>query len=169
MGATAKRLGIRITDGCIFPYTDLTAKQSDMRPWTGPMDLEWTRDTREARRRRLKYLEEDHRGFAEVTPRKAFNIATADKEELLEHVANEYGETLDARLPVLILRRQALALANKQLEELEAAEARKNATAVAVEPPATAAAVEPAEIAAPAVAPEPEPVPRPTGLKRRAA
>lgn len=160
MGAIANRLGIRITDGCLFPYTDLTAKQSDMRPWNGPMTPDWTEDTRALRAKRLKFLEDDRGGIARNVERgKPFSIATADKEELLEYVANEYGTTLDARMPILILRRQALALASKQLEEMEAAEAGKTP---AQEPAAT---LESAPVTVEVV----EPKPGTRGLGRRAA
>jgi hypothetical protein len=127
MAAIANRLGVRITDGVIFPYTDLVSKQQDMRPWQGPMEKEWLADTREARSKRLKWLENDRGGVRQVVERGApFSIATADKEELLEYVSNEFGEALDARLPVLVLRRQALALQSKQLDELERAERLRN-------------------------------------------
>lgn len=153
----ATQLGIRIDDGALFPYTPLIEKQANMRPWHGPTEpkTEWLVDSREARLRRLKWLEEDRGPIQRVTERKPFNLATADKEELLDYVVNEYGETLDARLPVIQLRRQALALASKQLEEEEAAAAKLQAAPATTEVPA----------ATPAVVEEP----KARGLSRKAA
>lgn len=168
MGAIAKRLGIRTTDGCLFPYTDLTAKQPDMRPWNGPMETEWLIDSRDMRVKRLKWLETDLGGAPRIIERgKPFSIATAEKEDLLEYVLNEFGSQLDARLPVLILRRQALSMANKQLEEMEAAEQRKNAPEAAVAP-AVSEAVSPQGEAPQETQAAAEPA-RARGLGRRAA
>jgi hypothetical protein len=137
MGAIAKRLGVRIDDGVLFPYTELTEKQHNMRPWNGPMEKDWLIDTREARLRRLRWLEEDRGTVRRVEQSKPFNIATADKDELIEFVANEYGEQLDARLPVLELRRRVIAMATRQVESAGMAEV----------------AEAPAEVSAPAEAP----------------
>lgn len=167
MGAIATRLGIRITDGALFPYTALTEKQHDMRPWNGPMEHEWVIDTREARARRLKWLENDRGAVPTIVDRsKPFSIATADKAELIEYVANEFGETLDARLPVLVLRRQALALAAKQIEEQESAERAQPAETQEAAQPAVEAP-SPAEPTTPSV--EPATTARSRGLGRRAA
>lgn len=167
MGAIATRLGIRITDGALFPYTALTEKQHDMRPWNGPMEHEWVIDTREARARRLRWLENDRGAVPTIVDRsKPFSIATADKAELIEYVANEFGETLDARLPVLVLRRQALALAAKQLEEQESAERAQPAETQETAQPAVEAP-SPAEPTTPSA--EPAAAARGRGLGRRAA
>lgn len=108
---TPKTFAIR-DDGMLYPAFDSVLRNPRYRPYHG--------DPNASLEQRLAYLRgENARNSAkEDAERGVFNITTAEKDELIEFMLDEYGFQLDSRLSIEKLRSQAIMhIQVKQAEE----------------------------------------------------
>lgn len=99
-------------DGMLYPAYDSVLRQQGYRPYHG--------DVNASLEDRMRYLQ----GFTEGRQAKVdaeqgvFNIATADKDALIDFMLDEYAHQLDGRLTIEKLRSQAvLFIQVKQAED----------------------------------------------------
>lgn len=94
-------------DGMLFPATDGVLRQANFRPYHG--------DPMASLEDRLRYLNGQYGSTmsraAVAAEAGVFNIATAEKDDLLAFVATEYGIVLDGRKSIDGLRNEAIKLA----------------------------------------------------------
>lgn len=107
---TPKTFAIR-DDGMLYPAFDSVLRNPRYRPYHG--------DINASLEQRLAYLRgEGKRNTAKEDAEKGvFNIATAEKEELIDFMLDEYGHQLDARLSIDKLRSQAIMFIQVKLAE----------------------------------------------------
>lgn len=108
---TPKTWAIR-DDGMLFPALDSVLRNPRYRPYHG--------DINASLEERMAYLQGKQSANAakEAAERGVFNIATAEKDELIDFMLDEYAFQLDARLSIDKLRSQAVMhIQMKQAEE----------------------------------------------------
>jgi hypothetical protein len=105
---STRNVGLAIRDdGMLYPALDKVLRDPRYRPYHGDLNA--------SLEERLRYLQ----GFTqrsqalEDAEKGAFNIATADKDTLIEFVLNEYGKQLDGRKTIEKLRNEAVMLAQE--------------------------------------------------------
>lgn len=89
-------------DGMLFPALDSVLRNPRYRPYHG--------DINASLEERMAYLQGKANANAakEAAEKGVFNIATADKDELIDFMLDEYGFQLDARLTIEKMRSQAI-------------------------------------------------------------
>lgn len=104
------KLLIRETDGMLCPFTKGAAMRPNMRPYHG--------DPKASKEDRMKWI---NGAYGTPAPTKiemqemgTFDLASADKGELLEFALNEYGVDLDSRKSEAKLREDIAELAKNQ-------------------------------------------------------
>lgn len=110
--APRKAVGWAIRDdGMLYPAYDSVLRQQNYRPYHG--------DVNASLEQRLRYLQ----GFSEGTAAKeaaekgVFNIATAEKEDLIDFMLDEYGHQLDSRKTIEKMRTEAMMFIQLKLAE----------------------------------------------------
>ena len=89
-------------DGMLYPALDSILRKANFRPYHG--------DINASLEERMRYLQ----GFSQQNQAKidaergTFNIATADKDALVDFMLDEYGYQLDTRGPIEKMRNEAV-------------------------------------------------------------
>lgn len=105
---TGTSLLINIKTGRLFPNVPLVFKKPDWRPYHGdpnwPLEkrMEWVRGTQKARRVIMS------------EPQEPFDLARADKEQIIAFALEEFGVTLNPAKPLAKLREEVANMARAQ-------------------------------------------------------
>lgn len=107
-----RNTGVAIRDdGMLYPAIDSVLRKANYRPYHG--------DLKASLEERMRYLQ----GFSQrnaalaAAEKGEFNIATAEKDDLIDFVLNEFGKQLDGRKTIDKLRTEAIALVKAREEE----------------------------------------------------
>lgn len=107
-----RHTGVAIRDdGMLYPAIDSVLRNPRYRPYHG--------DIKAPLEERMRYLQGfTQRNAALMSAEKGeFNIATAEKDDLIDFVLNEFGRQLDGRKTIDKLRTEAIALVKAREEE----------------------------------------------------
>lgn len=107
-----RKLGVAIRDdGMLYPAIDSVLRKPNYRPYHG--------DINASLEERMQYLQGFSNRNAALTAAEqgTFNIATADKDDLIDYVLNEFGKQLDGRKTIDKLRSEAIAMVKEREAE----------------------------------------------------
>lgn len=106
---------IHMVDGRLIPNNAMTAKNTNYRPYTGPVQK--GEDDEKALAARLRWLKTSapyHRAVIDTTEEEPFDLGKATEDEIIAFAFNNFGLVLKKGTPISDMRKKVMMVAQAQ-------------------------------------------------------